>query len=85
MAFSKKKIMDHKNELLSYRPHVTTEDLVVGKEYHIPPVLSIERMDIVVTGKTAEKIRFRVSGEKEEQEMHSRCVLSRFIIERRCF
>ena len=79
MATSKK-IKDHMDELKIIKHHIKPQDLEVGKEYHVPPFFSIDRMDILITSKEGSKISFKITGETTEKAMEESSILSRFIV-----
>ena len=77
------KIKAHMEELKVLKSHIAIEDLEVGSEYHVPPFLSIKRMDIVVTGKEGNIIKFKItsdSNSKVEKTMDKTCILTRFLV-----
>jgi hypothetical protein len=80
MAITKKKIKDHMNELKVIKHHINPQELEIGKEYHVPPFFSIDRMDILITSKQGSLISFKIVGENDEKSMEESSVLSRFIV-----
>jgi hypothetical protein len=81
MATSKK-IKDHMNELKVIKHHIKPQELEVGKEYHVPPFFSIERMDILITSKVGSLVNFKIVGSNDngEKAMEESSILSRFVV-----
>jgi hypothetical protein len=80
-----KKIKDYINELKVIKHHINPQELEVGKEYHVPPFISIKRMDIVITSKADGIIKFKItsgSTEKDEKTMEYSSILSRFLVKK---
>lgn len=82
-----RKISDYKDELSRVKHHVSFDDIEVGKVYHIPPIVSIERMDIKIVKKTEDKIVFNVLGSTDasDKDMHKTSILARFLVPRYSF
>jgi hypothetical protein len=84
----KRTITSCKEELKKIKGHIEPSNLKVNKVYHIPPVISLERMDIMVLGLENDFIRFkRVDDTTDvgEKKMHKTSILSRFIVSKRKF
>lgn len=83
-----KKIKDHIDELKIIKHHINPQELEVGKEYHVPPFFSIKRMDIVITSKDNESVKFKITSnttEKDEKTMEQSSILSRFVVKKMKF
>ena len=82
----KRNIRNSQNELNKIKHHISWDSLEVNKVYHIPPVLTIERMDIMILGVEGDFIRFKrvdSTTDKDEKKMHKTSILSRFIVNKR--
>ena len=83
-----KKIKDCINELKVIKHHIQPQELEVGAEYHVPPFVSINRMDVVITSKENNVIKFRItsdSSDKTEKTMEYSSILSRFLVKKMKF
>ena len=75
-----------KDELKKIKAHIEPSKLKINKVYHIPPVISLERMDIMILGFDGDFIKFkRVDSTTDvaEKKMHKTSILSRFIVNKR--
>ena len=74
-------------ELRKIKHHIAWENLEVNKIYHIPPIITIERMDIQILGFDGnDGIKFkRVDNttDKEEKVMKKSSILARFLVKKR--
>lgn len=61
------------------------EDIQVGKEYHLPPLIYNKRMDFVVVEKTDNTIKIRKIGDNYCQTMFKSDATSNFIVKKFCF
>ena len=79
---SNKKIKEHMNELKVIGHHILPKDLKVGEVYHVPPIMTIKRMDILITSKDKNVVKFRITSDNsnEEKTMDESSILSRFIV-----
>lgn len=83
-----KKIKDHIDELKVIKHHINPQELEVGSEYHVPPFFSIKRMDIMITSKDNNVVKFKIineTTEKEEKTMEYSSILSRFLVKKMKF
>lgn len=80
----KKTVKDNAAELRKIKHHLELDKLEVNKIYHIPPILTIERMDIQILGVEGDDIKFkRVDGtDKTEKSMKKSSILSRFLVKK---
>ena len=80
----KKTVKDNAAELRKIKHHLPLDKLEVNKIYHIPPILTIERMDIQILGVEGDDIKFkRVDGtDKTEKSMKKSSILSRFLVKK---
>ena len=80
----KKTVKDNAAELRKIKHHIALDKLEVNKIYHIPPILTIERMDIQILGVEGDDIKFkRVDDtDKTEKSMKKSSILSRFLVKK---
>ena len=80
----KKTVKDNAAELRKIKHHIALDKLEVNKISHIPPILTIERMDIQILGVEGDDIKFkRVDGtDKTEKSMKKSSILSRFLVKK---
>ncbi len=84
----KRTIENCKEELKKIKAHIHPSNLKVNNVYHIPPVITLDRMDIMILGMEGDYIRFKrvdSSTDTAEKKMHKTCILSRFIVNKRKF
>lgn len=82
---AKRSIKDLKSEFSKLRCVTPWEQIEVDKIYHIPPLVSLERRDIMIISKSGNEATYRKLGEKDERKMHSSSVFARFIVRRKKF
>lgn len=58
------------------------EDILVGREYHLPPLVYNKRMDFIVVEKTENTIRIRKIGDDYCQTMFKGDATSNFIVKK---
>ncbi len=83
-----KKLKDHIDELKVIKHHIVPQELEVGSEYHVPPFFSIKRMDIIITSKEDNVVKFKITSstsEKDEKTMEFSSILSRFLVKKMKF
>jgi len=79
-------IQDNKDELKKIKAHIHPSNLKVNGIYHVPPIISLERMDIMILGLEGDYIRFKRTDsttDNAEKKMHKTSILSRFIVNKR--
>ena len=84
----KRTIESCKDDLKKIKPHIHPTNLKINKVYHIPPVITLERMDVIILGLEDDFIRFKrvdSSTDKDEKKMHKTSVLSRFLVNKKKF
>ena len=85
----KRQLKNYIKDLKNINPHINPNKLKVGDVYHVPPIISISRMDIVITStKDKEKIGFKIVGttnDKEEKIMDKTSILTKFLIPKKTF
>ena len=70
-------------ELRKIKHHIEADNLEVNSIYHIPPILTIERMDVQILGIDGDDIKFKrvdSTTDKSEKSMKKSSILSRFIV-----
>lgn len=83
-----RKIKDYIDDLKIIKHHINPQELEVGEEYHVPPIISIKRMDIIITSKENGVIKFKITSnttEKGEKTMEHSSILSRFVVKKMKF
>lgn len=82
----KRTIASCKDELNKIKGHIHPTNLKVNKVYHIPPVITLGRMDIMVLAFDGDYIHFKRvdnANNSEPQKMHKTSLLARFIVNKR--
>lgn len=73
------------DELKKLRHHLNWTELEINGEYHIPPIITIERMDIKITSIEGDDIKFRRTdkpSDTAEKSMKKSSILSRFVVKK---
>lgn len=85
MATRKHSIQDLKEQLQQVKHKTPWEDVKVGEEYHIPPIITLERRDIKILSKTNTEARYkRIDGtDNTESKIHKSSVFARFLVKRK--
>lgn len=80
----KKTVKDNAAELRKIKHHIALDKLEVNKTYHIPPILTIDRMDIQILAVEGDDIKFKRvdSTDKTEKSMKKSSILSRFLVKK---
>lgn len=85
MSISNKTVKDMKTELQKIPSIIPWEKVEVNKIYHIPPIISLKRREIIITDKDDNSAKYRrVDGtETQEGVLHKTSVLARFLVVRK--
>jgi hypothetical protein len=78
-------IKSKQNELKKIKHHLDWTELEINKVYHIPPIITIERMDIEITAIDGDDIKFKrvdSTTDKTEKSMKKTSILSRFLVKK---
>ena len=78
-------IKNSADALKKIKHHLDSSQLEVNKVYHIPPIISIKRMDIKITAIEGDDIKFKIlnsPNDAEEKSMKKSSILSRFIVKK---
>ena len=83
----KRSVQELKEELQKIKSITPWEDIQVNRIYHISPIISLERRDIIITGKTADEATYRRVDNNDDKEgkMHRTSVFARVLIMRKKF
>ena len=83
----KRSIQELKEELQKIKSITPWEEVEVNRIYHIPPIISLERREVMIVTKTPDEATYRrVDGEDEKEgKMHRTSVFARFLIKRKKF
>jgi hypothetical protein len=82
---AKRSIQELKTELQKL-PSVTPWDEIQANEvYHVPPLISLERRDLLILNKDGKKVTYKRIGDTEQKErtMYDSSVFARFLVKRR--
>lgn len=84
---AKRSIQELKEELQKIKSITPWEDIEVNHIYHIAPIITLERRDVLILSKTADEATYkRVDGsDDKEGKMHRTSVFARFMIKRKSF
>lgn len=82
---NEKSLKNNATQLRQIKHHIDIDKLEVNKIYHIPPIITIERMDIQILAIEGDDIKFkRVDNttDKDEKSMKKSSILSRFLVKK---
>jgi hypothetical protein len=84
---AKRSVQELKEELQKIKSITPWEEIEENRIYHISPIISLERRDIIILEKNEnEAIYKRVDGSDEKEgKMHKTSVFARFLIKRKKF
>ena len=84
----KRQLKDYIKELKTINPHINPNYLEVGVEYHVPPIITIKRMDVLITSNgEGNEIGFKIidSNDDEEKMMDKTSILTKFLVRKKKF
>ena len=83
----KRSVQELKEELQKIKSITPWENIQVNRIYHIAPIISLERRDIIITSKTDDEATYRRvdNGDDKEGKLHRTSVFARFLIMRKKF
>lgn len=84
---AKRSIQEMKEELQKIKSITSWEEVEVNRIYHIPPIVTLERRDVVILSKTDKEATYkRVDVDDDtEGKMHKTSVFARFLIKKKAF
>lgn len=84
---AKRSIKDLKDDILKLKCITPWENIEVNKVYHIPPIGTLTRRELMILNKNDDTATYRRIGdaEKKERTMHKSSVFAKFIVKRRKF
>lgn len=84
---AKRSVQELKEELQKIKSITPWEDVEVNRIYHISPIISLERRDIIITSKGENEATYKRVDNDDEKEgkMHRTSVFARFLIKRKAF
>jgi hypothetical protein len=84
---AKRSIQELKEELQKIKSITPWEEVEVNRIYHISPIISLERRDVMILSKTGDEATYkRVDGDDDKEgKMHKTSVFARFLIKRKSF
>jgi hypothetical protein len=83
----KRSVQELKEELQKIKSITPGEEIEVARIYHIAPIISLERRDVLILTKTADEATYKRVDTDDEKEgkMHRTSVFARFLIKRKQF
>ena len=83
----KRSVQELKEELQKIKSITPWENIQVNRIYHIAPIISLERRDIIITSKTDDEATYKRVDNNDDKEgkMHRTSVFARFLIMRKKF
>ena len=78
-------IKSKQSELVKLRYATPWEEIKEDNVYHIPPILTLNRRDVIIISKNDDEAIYRKIGDKENHKMHKMSVFARFLIKRKKF
>jgi len=83
----KRSVQELKEELQKIKSITPWENVEVNRIYHISPIISLERRDILILTKNENEATYRRVDDNENKEgkLHKTSVFARFMILRKSF
>ena len=83
----KRSVQELKTELQKIKSITPWEEIEVNRIYHIAPIISLERRDVLITSKGTDEATYKRVDTDDEKEgkMHRTSVFARFLVKRRKF
>lgn len=84
---AKRSIQELKEELQKIKSITPWGEVAENHVYHIPPIISLERREIMIISKNDDEATYRRidDEEKKEGKMHRTSVFARFLIKKKTF
>lgn len=85
MTTAKENLEAFKNQIKRYKPITPWDALEVGAAYHIPPIKTLSRRDVIILEKTADTLKYKRidDTEKKEGNMAKTSVYAKVMIKRK--
>ena len=83
----KRSVQELKEELQKIKSITPWEEIEVARIYHIAPIISLERRDVLILTKTADEATYKRVDTDDEKEgkMHRTSVFARFLVKKKKF
>jgi hypothetical protein len=83
----KRSVQELKTELQKIKSITPWEEIEVNRIYHIAPIISLERRDVLITSKGTDEATYKRVDTDDEKEgkMHRTSVFARFLVKRKKF
>jgi hypothetical protein len=83
----KRSVQELKAELQKIKSITPWEEIEVNRIYHIAPIISLERRDVLITSKDTDEATYKRVDTNDEKEgkMHRTSVFARFLVKRKKF
>lgn len=80
-------VQDLKAQIATLRSVTPWDEVEANKTYHIPPIITLDRREILVLSKQDNTATYRRIGDKEQTErtMHKTSVFAKFLVKRKKF
>lgn len=69
----------------SLKPLIDWENIIPLSKYHIPPIGSLTRRDIIILDKTEKEILYRLTNNNEVRSFKRGSLFSKFLVDRKKF
>lgn len=85
MSTKKRTVQELKEEIAPLRAITPWENIKANEVYHIPPIITLERREIIILSKEKDKAVYHRIGDtdKKNREMHRTSVFAKFIVKRK--
>jgi hypothetical protein len=85
MATNQRSVQDLKAQITALKSITPWDSIEANAVYHIPPIITLERREILVLTKDDEKATYRRIGDKDQKErtMFKTSVFAKFIVKRK--
>ena len=84
---AKRSVQELKEELQKIKSITPWEKVEVNRIYHVSPIISLERRDLLITSKNENEATYKRVDDNENKEgkLHKTSVFARFLIKKKSF
>jgi len=84
---AKRSLQELKPQLQKLKSVVPWSEILPNTVYHVPPIITLERRDLLILTKEGDKATYKRIGDAEQKErtMYNTSVFARFLVKKKKF